>query len=1411
MAEDKKYYHNIDLDKNKLKNPLLNPLSTSNRNALSLSTNDKGYVTFDTDLNSQYFWNGTQWILSSGGSTPSLQSVLNIGNGASNYGGTGNASIQLTNFTNNRTLYINDNSYPTIKIVDNLNSAHTLSIDLDKITLNGTSYNWSSIVSSSIPSLQQVTDVGNYTTNSIQWKDGSGNVNAQINSDGSGYFANTFDVYSEYLNGDPLLRVAGSYVFVGDFAGDVNNTYTLWQDADQTITSIAYNGYTFGGGDANFNNSGIGNLDNNSWKINSDGSGYFSTNNIRWDIAGFLYGYDYYNGGSNCIWSINNSGIATFGSPNGGGPGTADYSYTQIGHSQIVGFNTDTQFTAFSLNPNGSASFANNNVSIDTNGNITSPAFITSGGTSSQYVAGDGSLITFPTIPSLTGYVPYTGATSNLNLGSYGITTNTITLPGTTSQYIRGDGSLATFPSLSNYVQYSSYGTNNISANNFFDGFTSVAASGTQIVLTVNSTPSYLITGSGGQTIKLPNATTLPNGTLFNFNNNQSSGTISINNNSNTLVKSVPSGGYLTLVLVDNSSAAGSWDTHFQAPSNVSWSTNTFDYAGSITSATWNGVNVALNRGGTGANTASGARTNLGSTTVGDNLFTLTNPSAITFLRVNADNTVSTLDAATFRTAIGAGTGTFTLPSLTAGSVLFSDGTTIAQNNSKFFWDNTNYYLGLNTAAPTHTLTLGSTSNGVTYYNTSDQTTNYERSRMYWSGNNFYITTEQGGTGSARTINFIQATQTKLTIGSTQVLGAINIGFNSGTVGSIFGLSPLLTVGSGIQSSLAIIPTVNQSSTGGSKGLWISPYFQTTGSGGNYLIDAGINSAGSGSGTHTSLFAVGVNGELTLNVNNSNYSPVLNVISKNSQVASNADFLARSAALINVSSGSNLGLYFANARAVSSGASIQALNTSNYQVQTLSINPYGGALTIGSYNDNGGQSGTSVSIYTNGNTNASNSFSIYSVNGNAFNYTEIFKIFGGGNVSIGGNTASSLFQIYQPTTGVGTITTSGTTITGTNTQFTNTFKVGDTILLGTAASAWSSGTAYSVGQSVSNGGNTYIVTTAGTGGTGPTGTSSTPAQFGGAGPFFAYNVYTISAIASDTSMTTGTLPTIASNTNYTLTGGARFNVYGRGDVVFGSTSTMWYDARYGALNIGSSTSQSNYLLNVSGNTAVAFTTYATGGGQVTHLFNSSGSAQSTITLLPSNTGYTSNYYAFLLYNLNGNAYVRTGQYSNIYIGGGNWVSSQFIDLAGGLVKIINNGAILINTTDDTINKLQVAGRTIIKGQLSYGGSVPTIAAGTGAGTSPTVSIVGTNNGGVITVTTGTLPSTSATVVTVTYTGAFATGSQIILYPTNSATALLSGVSMVYTTGTTTTFTITSGTTALTASTTYSWSYHVTGY
>jgi hypothetical protein len=54
--------------------------------------------------------------------------------------------------------------------------------------------------------------------------------------------------------------------------------------------------------------------------------------------------------------------------------------------------------------------------------------------------------------------------------------------------------------------------------------------------------------------------------------------------------------------------------------------------------------------GGSTGLTASTGRTSLGATTVGANIFTLTNPSAVTFVRMNADNTVTARSASELKT-----------------------------------------------------------------------------------------------------------------------------------------------------------------------------------------------------------------------------------------------------------------------------------------------------------------------------------------------------------------------------------------------------------------------------------------------------------------------------------------------------------------------------------------------------------------------------------------------------------------------------------------------------------------------------------------------------------------------------------------------------------------------------------------
>jgi hypothetical protein len=57
--------------------------------------------------------------------------------------------------------------------------------------------------------------------------------------------------------------------------------------------------------------------------------------------------------------------------------------------------------------------------------------------------------------------------------------------------------------------------------------------------------------------------------------------------------------------------------------------------------------------------------------------------------------------------------GTFNLPALTSGSVLFSNGTTIAQDNANLFWDDASNRLGIGTAVPISELSVASIS-GIT-------------------------------------------------------------------------------------------------------------------------------------------------------------------------------------------------------------------------------------------------------------------------------------------------------------------------------------------------------------------------------------------------------------------------------------------------------------------------------------------------------------------------------------------------------------------------------------------------------------------------------------------------------------------------------------------------------------------------
>ena len=298
-------------------------------------------------------------------------------------------------------------------------------------------------------------------------------------------------------------------------------------------------------------------------------------------------------------------------------------------------------------------------------------------GTNGQYLTLSGGI---PTWTNLTPVTTFSAGTTGLTPST--ATTGAVTLAGTLN--VANGGTGVTTSSGANSVVLRDSNAN-ITVNCLFEGYSNVAASGTAIVLTASSAQNYVITGSGGQTIRLPNATTLPAGALFTFNNNQTSGAITVQNASSTTIATIQSGGYTVVVLLDNSTSAGSWDKHDQTPANVSWSTNTLSYPGSITSATWNGTAVGAIYGGTGQT----------SYATGDILY------------ASATNTLSKLTAGTNGYVLTLSGGVPTWSATTSATTITDDTTT-----------NSTRYINF-TSATTGTLSTIYTSSTKLQYNPS--------------------------------------------------------------------------------------------------------------------------------------------------------------------------------------------------------------------------------------------------------------------------------------------------------------------------------------------------------------------------------------------------------------------------------------------------------------------------------------------------------------------------------------------------------------------------------------------------------------------------------------------------------------------------------------------------------------------
>jgi hypothetical protein len=368
-------------------------------------------------------------------------------------------------------------------------------------------------------------------------------------------------------------------------------------------------------------------------------------------------------------------------------------------------------------------------------------------GTTAQYLRGDGSLATFP---SLTGYVPYTGATGAVNLGVYDLTVNELTIG-------KGLNSVANNTALGKRTLFhtttGNYNTavGHEAGHNLTTGQYNTAI-GQSAMFTATSAAqntaigvnALLLATSGGSNVavgldSLQHITTGSSNTAIGYN----------------------AGSHITGGSTPNTTATNSVFIGRDSKANADGQTNQIVIG---QNAVGNGSNTA-----TFGNTATTANYFTGSINGGS--FVKSGGTSSQFLK--ADGTVDssvyvptsrelTINGVTFDLSANR---TFTVGSVTGsgatGQIAYWNGTNSQTGSNNLFWDNANSRLGIGTNVPTYKLQVvsasGSAAAGIGVINNGTGTSDFASynlinnsnllSQLFFTGSNYTLSTMIGANG----------------------------------------------------------------------------------------------------------------------------------------------------------------------------------------------------------------------------------------------------------------------------------------------------------------------------------------------------------------------------------------------------------------------------------------------------------------------------------------------------------------------------------------------------------------------------------------------------------------------------------------------------------------------------------------
>ena len=678
MAETKKYYHNLDVDGNKVSNLILNPMTTVQKTALGLTLGiaDKGYFVYDTTLLLPYYWDGTAWVTTV--VIPGVTAVTASAPLSSTGGFTPNLSIsQATTSTDG---YLSSTDW---NLFDGKQSALTFSLPLvntlDVISIPAattlvdgylTAIDWTTFNSKfTLPSL---------TAGSVLFSDGT-----TIAQDNALFFWDDTNNRLGIGNAIPAHPLDVTGVIRGSSDAIINGL-TVGKGFTNNASATAF------GVDANLVNT----------SLYATAFGYQALkNNTSGGITavGYQAGFNNISGGNNAAFGYQALYLNSTGSSN-----------TALGSSCMTNatgsFNSAFGFQAL----DNVTSTYNVGNGYRTLRNLTSGGFNTAiGGVSSTNI-GTGIQNVSIGYASLAYGTVGNANSNNTAIGfvslAYMLGSNNAALGFQSGRYIANGSTNATAIDNSILIGYNTKVNANSQTNQIVIGYDETGLGSNTTILGNSSTITTAIRGNlllgtttdAGQKLQVTGTAIISSTTTLSVLAGVGSRMVvadALGELSTTAIPSltgyVPYTGATTnldlglynLTATQIIKAGGTSSQFLKADGSVD---STAYGTGTVTSV------AALTLGTTGTDLSSTVAT--GTTTP---VITLNVPTASATNR----GVLSTTDWSAFNSK-------FTLPALTAGSVLFSNGTTIAQDNANFFWDDTNNRLGIGTISPSEKLSV---------------------------------------------------------------------------------------------------------------------------------------------------------------------------------------------------------------------------------------------------------------------------------------------------------------------------------------------------------------------------------------------------------------------------------------------------------------------------------------------------------------------------------------------------------------------------------------------------------------------------------------------------------------------------------------------------------------------------------